>query len=297
VVVPAYNHERYVGEALESVFAQTYRNIEIVVIDDGSTDATAEVARRTLARSPFAHRIIARDNRGAAVTINEGVAASSAPFVSVLNSDDAFAPRRIETMVREVAATGASWGFSAVPFIDDGSGEIDVLHDARAYPLVCAISAVPSGRSTGFALLAANVVVSTGNLFFSKALWRSLGGFRDLRYNHDWDLALRALWHDEPVFVRDALYRYRLHAANTIDESATKPRAEAHGVMIDYLALAMGREAPPNAYAPSIHAWGADFAVAVLQGGLAETMEAPLLRQLVALVEEREKEGSTVESQ
>ncbi len=296
VVVPAYNHERYVAAALESVFAQTYRDIEIVLIDDGSSDDTAALARRALARSPFPHRFVTRGNRGAAATINEGIALSSAPFVNVLNSDDLFEPARIETMVREVAATGASWGFSAITFVDAAGAEIDVLHDARAYPLCCAISAIPSGRSTGFALLAANVVVSTGNLFCSRALWESLGGFRDLRYNHDWDFALRALWRDEPVFVRDALYRYRLHAANTIDESATKPREEAHGVMADYLALASAAAPPPNAFAPSIHAWGADFAVAALQGGLAETMDAPMLRRLVELAERRERAENSFET-
>jgi glycosyltransferase involved in cell wall biosynthesis len=294
VVVPAYNHERYVADALESVYAQTYRHIEIVVVDDGSTDATAEVARRALARSPLPHRMIARENRGAAATINEGIDAATASFVNVLNSDDVFGPRRIETMVAEVAATGASWGFSAVRFIDAAGADVDLLHDARAYPLACAISAIPSGRSVGFALVAANVLVSSGNVFCSRELWRALGGYRDLRYNHDWDFALRALWRDEPVFVREPLYRYRLHAANTIEESATRPREEAHRVMSDYLALASGSEPPPNAWAPSIHAWGADFAVAALQGGLAETMDAHVLRRLIALVEERDRRESAV---
>jgi glycosyltransferase involved in cell wall biosynthesis len=296
VLIPAYNHARYVEVALESVFAQTYRNVEIVLIDDGSTDGTADAARRTLERSPFPHRMIRRDNRGAAQTLNEAFELASAPYVNVLNSDDAFEPLRLQMMVDEVAATGASWGFSGIAFIDAAGGDVDLLHDPRAYPLACSISAVPAARSTGFALLTANVVVSSGNLFCSRALWRMLGGFRDLRYNHDWEFALRALWHDEPVFVRDALYRYRLHPANTIDESATKPREEAYRVMSDYIALAAGMTPPPNAFAPSIHAWGADFAVAALQGGLAETMEAPVLQHLINVVEQREREAVVVDT-
>ena len=123
-----------------------------------------------------------------------------------------------------------------------------------------------------------------------------LGGFRDLRYNHDWDFALRALWHDEPVFVRDALYRYRLHPAKTIDESATKTREDAYCIMSDYIALAAGMTPPPNAFAPSIHAWGAEFAVAALQGELAETLEAPVLRHLINVVEQREREAVVVDT-
>jgi hypothetical protein len=130
--------------------------------------------------------------------------------------------------------------------------------------------------------------VSTGNLFFSRSLWESLGGFRDLRYNHDWDFALRALWREEPVFVRDYLYRYRLHGGNTIAESATKPREEAEALMNEHLALAAGNNVPPNPFAPSVRAWGAEFAVAVLQGGLAGTLEVPMLRRLVQLATEVE---------
>jgi glycosyltransferase involved in cell wall biosynthesis len=288
VVVPAHNHESYVAAAVESVFAQTYRNIEIVVIDDGSSDATADAARRVLGRSPFPNRVIARENRGAAATINEGIALTTAPFVNVLNSDDAFAPERIETMVRAIAGTGSAWGFSAVDFVDASGAAIDTLRDARAYALTCAIAGIPFACSTGFALLAANVAVSTGNLFFSRSLWESLGGFRELRYNHDWEFALRALWREEPVFVRDCLYRYRLHGGNTIAESATKPREEADLFIREYLARAAGNDVPPNPFAPSVRAWGAEFAVAVFEGGLAGTLELPRLRQLVQLVTEVE---------
>ena len=60
-------------------------------------------------------------------------------------------------------------------------------------------------------------------------------------------------------------------------------------MMNDYIALAAGMTPPPNAFAPSIHAWGADFAVAALEGELAETMEAPVLRHLINVVEQRDK--------
>ena len=288
VVIPVYNHERYVAEAIESVYAQTYRHIDLVVIDDGSSDGTAEVAKRTLARSPFPHVFRSRGNRGAAATLNEGIGLASAPFFNALNSDDAFAPTRIERIVDEVAATGATWGFSSAAFIDDAGAPIDVLRDARAYALTCAIEATPFARSTGFALLSFNVAVSTGNLFCARSLWQSLGGFRELRYNHDWEFALRALWQDEPVFVDAPLYRYRLHASNTIAESVGGARDEARRMVADYLARAVGHEPPPNRFAPSVHGWGADFAAAVLQGGLGDAADRPLFERLIDAAEAME---------
>lgn len=284
VVIPAHNHARYIEAALESVFAQTYANLEIVVIDDGSSDATLDAARRALQRSPFPHRLVSRDNRGSAATINEAISPCSTPYFNILNSDDAFAPQRIATLVEQVARRGASWGFSDVDFIDALDAPIDLLRDPRAYSIRCAISGMPSGRSIGFALLAFNVIVSSGNLFCSRHLWQTVGGFRDLRYNHDWDFGLRALWHEEPVFVRKRLYRYRLHAANTISESTSAPRDEAQAIIGEYLTRAID-EVPPNPVAPSSHAWGADFAVSVLQGGVAEACDTPVLRRLVSLAD------------
>lgn len=291
IVIPTYNHEHFVAAALASVFAQTYRDIEIVVIDDGSSDGTADRARRALAGSPFPHRMLVRENRGAAATLNEGIALTSAPFVNILNSDDEFTPGRICAMVREVAGAGRAWGFSAVDFIDAAGAAVDALRDATAYRLSCVVASIPYARSTGFALLAKNAAVSSGNLFFSRPLWQALGGFRDLRYIHDWDFSLRALWHEEPVFVRDFLYRYRLHGGNTFSESSTRPQAEARAFLADYVARAAGNEAPPNAFAPSIQAWGAEFVLAVLDG-LAGVVEVPLLRRLLQLADELEARAS-----
>ena len=118
VVIPSYDHAGYIDAALESVYAQTYRDIEIVVIDDGSTDGSVAVIERALARSPFPARFMARANRGAAPTINEAVAMCDAPFINVLNSDDRFAPTRVQAMVDAVAGTGSAWGFSRVEMTD-----------------------------------------------------------------------------------------------------------------------------------------------------------------------------------
>ena len=118
VVVPSYNHAQFLRAALESVFRQSYRNIELIVIDDGSRDGSPQLTREILGECPFSHRFTARENRGAPVTLNEAIRQSTGDYVNVLNSDDCFEPTRIEEMVEAVAATDADWGFSAVSCID-----------------------------------------------------------------------------------------------------------------------------------------------------------------------------------
>jgi GT2 family glycosyltransferase len=280
VVVPAYNHARYVERALRSIFEQTYRDIEIIAIDDGSPDATASVIRDCLRASPFPHRFVARENRGAPATLNEGWALSQGDFVQFLNSDDWFAPERIARMVAEVADTNCSWGFSAVAIHGDDGGELDPMRARRAFDIVCSIAKVPFRSTVGRAFLTENVAISTGNLFASRALCERLGGFRDFRYNHDWDWCLRALQVDEPVFVAERLYCYRLHGANTINESAAQVRAEAHQVCAEYLAWARTVADPMNPFAPAAATWGLSFTQAILKGGMGGVLDAESLRQL-----------------
>ena len=83
VIVPVYNGKRYLGEAIESVLAQTYRSVEIIVVDDGSTDGSAQVAKRfDSVRYSF------QSNSGAAAARNQGVASSQGDFLAFLDADD-----------------------------------------------------------------------------------------------------------------------------------------------------------------------------------------------------------------
>jgi glycosyltransferase involved in cell wall biosynthesis len=233
VIVPSYNHAGYISQALASVFGQTYRDIELVVIDDGSTDGSPAIIGKLLEGCPFPHRFIARENRGAERTLNEGAELSLGSFLAFLNSDDCFAPDRIWQMVDNIAARGAQWGFSGVTYFDHRGAGIDSTHPV-AQSHLRSTSNTLGKISNSFAFIEFNPCISTGNLFVEKSLFQRIGGFRMLRYNHDWDFCLRASILSEPVLVEAPLYRYRLHGKNTISESAIKTKAEADKVFTDY---------------------------------------------------------------
>jgi glycosyltransferase involved in cell wall biosynthesis len=280
VVMPSYNHAAYVERALRSVFTQSHRALELIVVDDGSTDASPGVIERCLRDAPFPSRFERRNNAGAAAAINRGIELATGAYVNLLNSDDAFMPERIERMVAATAVRDAAWGFSGIAVIDADDHPIDPLTDRRAFDLLCSVHAVPLQETVGFALLSQNVAVSSGNLFFSRVLAEKVGPFGQFRYNHDWDFCLRALAHAEPVFVPDALYRYRLHGANTIVESATRARDEANRICADYLGWARMAEAPANPFAPAVATWGALFVNAVLGSGMGELLNPEVLKEL-----------------
>ncbi|MFO1312296.1 MAG: glycosyltransferase [Burkholderiales bacterium] len=280
VVVPSYNHARFVARALDSVRAQDYAPIELVVVDDGSTDDSVAVIERCLRDMPFPARLVARENRGAHAALNEGIAQAAGRYVQFLNSDDALAPSRISRMVRAAAASGASWGFSGIAVVDAEDRAVARTPGSRADVILGTFERVPANGDAGLALVADNVAVSSGNLFVERALAVEMGGFRDFRYNHDWDFCLRALARAQPVFVREPLYVYRLHGANTITESEQRARTEAHAVVKDYLATATAGVPLANPDAPSLAAGREALLGTVFARGMAALLDVDLLRRV-----------------
>lgn len=94
VVLNCYNHEPYVGEAIESVLAQTYGDFELILIDNGSTDGSRRVLQSY--DDERIRLILHDDNQSISRRLNEGVAAARGQFVSILYSDDLFLPRKLE---------------------------------------------------------------------------------------------------------------------------------------------------------------------------------------------------------
>ena len=99
VLIPTYNRAEYLGEAIESVLAQTYRDFEIVVVDDGSTDNTSELVQRY----PCV-RYVYQDHAGIPQTRNRALAEARGDLIAWLDSDDLYAPEKLEKQVQYVLA-------------------------------------------------------------------------------------------------------------------------------------------------------------------------------------------------
>lgn len=110
VVIPAFNTESFISEALASVLAQGVADLEILVIDDGSTDATAERAAET-----DGVRVIRRPNGGIGAARNTGVSVAEGEFIAFLDSDDVWTGGRLSKMLRAIDSFEAVFG-QAVQF-------------------------------------------------------------------------------------------------------------------------------------------------------------------------------------
>jgi hypothetical protein len=280
VVVPCRNDVAYVEAALRSLFRQTYRQVELIVIDDGSDDGSADVIRRCLDGSPFPHRFVERARRGATETVNEAAGMATGAFICLLNSDDFMHEDRLRRMAANIAGTGAQWGFSSTECVDAEGNYIDPLQNRYVYDLRCAVGDAVAAPTIGFALMTQNIAASSGNLFVARDLFRALGGFHEYRHVPGWDFCLRALQLAEPVFVREAVYCKRLHRGNQLSAMLAGVHAEAAEVCRRYVHWGCTADESVSPVAPCVINWPAEFRKAILETGLADLVDAPTLRLL-----------------
>ncbi len=280
VVVPSYNHARFIAVCLNSVYRQTWRRIELVVIDDGSVDDSVAQIRQLLLACPFPHTFIARENRGAHETINEAIAVATGDYINILNSDDCFHPQRIEKMVAHVAGMGADWGFAGVEILDDRGVIAPSSPESASGKLKMIVAGVDAAPTIGFALLRHNVAISTGNFFIRREFFREMGGFSDLRYVHDQEFALRATLVSEPIYVAEKLYGYRVHGSNTISETGSTAGAETGAMLDQHIQNLLSPRAVPNPFAPTRANWGEYVTSYVLRYGFGGLPSAAQLAEI-----------------
>jgi len=236
VVMPAYNHERYVVAALDSVVGQSHADLEIIVVDDGSRDATGELVDDYAARCRT-HEItvVHQANAGAHEAINHGLALARGEIVALMNSDDLYAPDRLERMLAEMDRRDAGFAFSRTRFINEQGNDVDV-QDPYVKQLRKAIAEASNAPDPLYVLVYNNIAISTGNFVFRRALLERIGGLCAMRVCHDWDFLLAASYETRLALVDEPLYLYRLHATNTFAESRVLAAFELEQLLTRFFA-------------------------------------------------------------
>jgi glycosyltransferase involved in cell wall biosynthesis len=201
VLIPCYNQAHFLSEAIESVLAQTYPHFEVIVVDDGSTDNTSEVAGRYPEKKV---RLIRQDNRGLSRARNRGLSESEGEYVVFLDSDDRLLPGALEVGLEhlhshpECAFVSGHYRYIAA----DGSAL-----PPPAPPYV--------GGDHYLKLLRRNYIGMHAAVIYRREVFESVGGFRgSVDAAEDYDLYLR-IARKFPICCHDEVVaEYRRHAAN-----------------------------------------------------------------------------------
>jgi glycosyltransferase involved in cell wall biosynthesis len=227
VIIPAYNHEKYITEAIHSVLNQSCQDFEMIIINDGSTDSTEQ---RILSIHDPRIQYFSQENSGAHAAINRGIALSRGEYVAILNSDDVYMPKRLEACLNYLESHPAySVVLTTVNGIDQGgmpvkqsmtpqikawldwyAGAILFFDEDRFYPNA----------------FAKNIMITTSNLFARRPCFEACGGFKALRYAHDWDMLLRLSSRYRIHLIKEDLLKYRIHPENTVHERESKLKVQ-----------------------------------------------------------------------
>jgi len=180
IIIPAYNAAEFMGETLDSVFAQTYKNWEVIVVNDGSSDT--ERLEQVLKRYSSNLIYIKQENQGAAVARNTGLRAANGEFVAFLDADDRWLPAFLEQQLDLLKSNGADVVFADATLF--GDSRLDGRTFMQLNPL--------SGEITAENLLAVKVTILTSTVLARKAVILEVGLFdASLRRGQDFDLWLR----------------------------------------------------------------------------------------------------------
>ena len=239
VVIPAYNHERFIGYTLQSVLDQTIQDFEIIVVNDGSTDGTEDVVKGY--RDPRI-RYYYQENQDAFNTLNRGISLAEGHYIAVLNSDDVYHRQRLEKMDSYCRENDKVCAISDVVAIDETNGEFtdpkfgwNVWHQGnRDFYFGC--------RDLYTAFLHGNFMVTTSNLFMTTEAARKIGTFCSLRYLHDYDFIFRMVeeYNDRVGYLHDEkLLSYRIHSGNTLGEAAITGREQDMALIEKYMLRAV----------------------------------------------------------
>jgi glycosyltransferase involved in cell wall biosynthesis len=284
VVIPAYNHERFVGAALESVLNQSMSDVEVVVIDDGSTDRTGEIVKSCA--DPRV-RYFYQENQDAFNALNRGLRETSGDFVAILNSDDVYARTRLERLLEVHRKTDCACLFTDVQPITDKGEELrdpafgwNQWHRKnRDFYFQC------GDLYTAF--LKGNFMVTTSNLFLTAEARRKVGDFCSLRYLHDYDYIFRILlaFPGQVVYLHDEkLLSYRIHGGNTLSEAAIKGREQDRTVIRKYMLARVPEALRPIVEAGTGRLVELENELRDVKAGLRGAPEPDIRRQILALL-------------
>jgi glycosyltransferase involved in cell wall biosynthesis len=210
-VIPVHNGEAYLAEAIRSVLNQSRPPIECIVIDDGSTDATADVVHQ------FGNEVvhIRQQRNGVSAARNQGAQRARGELVAFLDHDDTWLPAKLERQVEALSAQGATLALCAMEAVD---GHGTVLRTVRLR--------APEDLITGMLMFDGTETMSCGSAgLVRRAAFLASGGFDPaLATSADWDLLFRTLLAGAVAYVDEALVVYRVHGANMSRDVAAMER-------------------------------------------------------------------------
>ena len=196
VIIPIYNGSAFVEECLQSIIKQTYCNIEIIVIDDGSTDNGAEIVQR-IAQADMRIRYVYQSNAGPSAARNHGLRLAKGDYIQFLDADDWFPPQRFERMLAAYKQTGEK----VILYSGLCLGAEDDIHHHMPYSARTNVGDVDFKRMYGG--FGREFSFIPGAILFPAAYLKHVQWNEAMRASEDWDYYLQLTQQQELLKLVD----------------------------------------------------------------------------------------------
>lgn len=210
VLMPAYNHERFVAEAVESVLGQTFKDLELIVIDDCSRDGTPDVLRKYAAADPRVKAYFHQRNLGISRTLNEALDLARGEFVAVINSDDRWRRDKLERQW-EILRRDENLVVWTEGELIDGDGRSMGMTFTGYY-------GAAKKRKSGYLLeeLVEKNFILHSSIAVKRSIMEAIRYDEKLKYNNDYKLFMDLAAGYDYFFIPEKLVGYRIHGANAV---------------------------------------------------------------------------------
>lgn len=202
IIIPSFNHGRFLRDCIDSVLSQDYRPIEVIVVDGGSRDETVETLKAYA--TTLEVRWISEPDDGPADAVNKGLAMARGELASIQSADDRYTPGAFSRVVPEFERD------SQVGLV---YGEVETMN---ADGTVRSVSRRPPHDNA--LCIALCICIPQCSAFFRTALARQLGGWRKDYFTCDWDLWLRMMFRTRTLKVDEALSAWRVYPGQRTDQ-------------------------------------------------------------------------------
>lgn len=219
VIIPAYNHEQYIEEALRSVISQSYNNIELIVINDGSTDGTAGIIEEFVRNNSDKNiQFVNKLNEGVCKTLNKGLTMSTGDYVAFLASDDFWSKDRIETQL-EFMENNVNIGlvFSDAWLISFNTRSDFKWSDYK--PGIIDYFKNGIQNTDMYTLLLTQPIVPALTVLIRKQVLLDVGYFDEKLVYEDFDMWLRIADKYPVGYINKPLAFYRIHGTNISNDT------------------------------------------------------------------------------
>lgn len=200
VIIPNYNYGHFIGQTIESVMTQNYENIELIIVDDGSTDNSVEIIQRYVIQYPNKIKLFRQINQGQTPAINAGLRQAKGEIIGWINSDDIYCQGAITHIVDE---------FERNRHIDIVFGDLALMNQNGK--ITKKMKQLPIDKMTG-AFIGLGRIVASNTVFWRTKLLKNVGYLKDdFIYNMDGEFFSRLFYAGKSIHINKCIANFRIH--------------------------------------------------------------------------------------